>query len=275
MGDAKAQVAQVFSAVAPAYDQSGVPFFGTFARRLVELLGVQPGWHALDVGSGRGAVVFPLVEAVGPTGRVTAVDLAPGMVEALRADVDSAGIRTVDARVGDLDHLELPDASVDVATASMVLFFLPDPISGLRALHRVLRPGGRLGFTVFAESDPDWQAVYDAFLPHLPEGDRDEDLSRPRHPAVASAADLHAAAARAGFADVDVRTDRHEIVFADPEQWRAWSWSCGLRGVWLSIPEPAREAAARDVLDAVRALTGRDGGLVEHFAVHYLTARRP
>ena len=56
------------------------------ARGLVDRLRVQPGEKALDIGSGRGAVTRPLAEDVGPTGRVDAVDLAPGMVRLLGED---------------------------------------------------------------------------------------------------------------------------------------------------------------------------------------------
>ena len=72
--------------------------------------------------------------------------------------------------VGDIDTLDLGEVSADAVTASMVLFFVPEPGRALRRCTRVLRPGGRLAFSVFGGSDPRWRAVYDAFLPFLPRG---------------------------------------------------------------------------------------------------------
>jgi ubiquinone/menaquinone biosynthesis C-methylase UbiE len=271
----KGTVARVFGSVASDYDQSGVEFFGLFARSLVHALAPEPGWHVVDVGAGRGAVVFPLAEALGPQGKVTALDLAEPMVAALRADLAARGITTVDARLGDIDTLELPPGAADAVTASMVLFFLPDPGLGLAAIRRVLRPGGRLALTVFGDPDPEWREVYDAFLPFLPEAQREEDLSRPRHPQLATEDDLRRTVGAAGFTDVECRHEVHPVRFASVEQWHTWSWSIGLRGSWLQIPEELRDAARTAVLDAVEARRRPDGSLVEDFGVHLVLARKP
>ena len=68
----------MFDAIAPSYDRSGVPFFGTIASGLVDLLAPRPGERALDVGAGRGAVTLRLAESVGARGRVDAIDVSPG-----------------------------------------------------------------------------------------------------------------------------------------------------------------------------------------------------
>lgn len=271
--EVKNQVAAVFSNVAPDYDGSGVDFFGQFARTLVQRLDPDPAWHILDVGAGRGAVVLALVAHLGPGARITAVDLAPGMVELLRADLAAEGLDGIAVRVADVERLDLPDASIDAVTASMVLFFLPDVAAGLAELRRVLRPGGALAFSVFGASDPGWLPVYEAFLPYLPAARR-EDLSRPRHPALLSAPAITATLQDAGFHSVGCEQTTHDIRFASIEQWHTWSWSVGLRGSWLSIPADRREAARGAILDEVRRLQDAHGELVERFAVDYVTAQR-
>jgi ubiquinone/menaquinone biosynthesis C-methylase UbiE len=271
--DVKDQVAAVFSMVAPDYDGSGVDFFGQFARTLVHRLDPDPEWHILDVGAGRGAVVFALLDRIGPAARITAVDLAPGMVDLLRADLAARGIAGIDVRLADAEHLDLPDAGVDAVTASMVLFFLPDVAAGLAELRRVLRAQGVLAFSVFGPSDPRWQPVYEAFLPFLPAGGRG-DLSRPRHPALLSASTISATLLEAGFHNVGCEQTTHDIRFASVEQWHTWSWSVGLRGTWLTIPAERRQIARAAILDEVRKLQDPDGGLVERFAVEYVTAQR-
>ncbi len=78
MNEQVAKVTAVFDMVADDYDQSGVSFFQPIADRLAAALDVRPGERAVDVGCGRGAVTLRLAEAVGDTGHVTAVDVAPG-----------------------------------------------------------------------------------------------------------------------------------------------------------------------------------------------------
>lgn len=271
----KSGIASVFGAAAEAYDQSGVDFFGLFARRLVTHLAPQPGWHVVDVGAGRGAVTFALAEAVGPQGRVTAVDLAPPMVQALAADLEARGVTTVSVQVGDVEDLAVPAGSADAVTASMVLFFLPDLGAGLRSIRQVLRPGGLLAFSVFADADPRWQPVYTALHAQLPDADPGEDLSRPRHPQLLTTRAMEQQLTAAGLDPVGSWHETHPIRFDSVDQWHAWSWSIGLRGSWLQIPERQRPEATRVVLAAVADLRQPDGSLTEDFAVHYVIARRP
>lgn len=79
--------AAVFHRVAETYDNVGVPWFRPIAAGLVAELAAQPGERALDIGCGRGAATIPLADAVGPTGTVLGIDLAPRMVELTAADV--------------------------------------------------------------------------------------------------------------------------------------------------------------------------------------------
>jgi SAM-dependent methyltransferase len=271
----KSGIASVFGAAAVAYDQSGVDFFGLFARRLVAHLAPEPGWHVVDVGAGRGAVTFAVADAVGPQGRVTAVDLAQEMVQALAGDLEARGVATVDVQAGDVEDLELPAGSADAVTASMVLFFLPDLNAGLRSIRRVLRPGGMLAFSVFADADPRWQRVYQTLHAQLPEPDPSGDLSRPRHPQLSSPTDVDHQLAAAGLDPVGSWREIHPIRFESVDQWHAWSWSIGLRGTWLQIPERRRPEATRAVLAAVSDLRDADGAFTENFAVDYVIARRP
>ena len=160
--DQKTAVARVFGLTAADYGQSGVDFFSLFARRLVDHLQPGSGWHVVDVGSGRGAVVFALP---GTTRTLTAIDLAEPMVTALRTDLAERGMTHVTTLVGDLENLDLPDACADAVTASMVLFFLPDLQAGLRETARVLKAGGTFAFTVFGDADPRWAPVYEGVQP--------------------------------------------------------------------------------------------------------------
>lgn len=267
--DSDGEIARVFSAVAEDYDRSGVDFFRVFAYSLVDRLNPQPDWHVLDVGAGRGAVVFELRDRLRV--RVTAVDVAAGMVELLRADVAAACLEDVDVQQADIAELPLGDDTVDAVTASMTLFFLPDLAAGLREIRRVLRADGVLAFSVFGRTDPRWTDVYGAFLPYLPEGAG--DLSRPRHPELLDPPGIHRSLESAGFREVRCEQVVHDITFESPDQWHTWSWSVGLRGVWLSIPEDMRPDARAAVMDRVRSLVD-DAGLVERFEVEYVTASR-
>lgn len=146
----KTQVAQQFSRLAPDYDSAGC--FAHFGRRLVEIVGVEPGQRVLDVASGRGAVLFPAAERVAPSGHAEGIDLAEGMVQATNADAERRDINAR-VRVMDAEHLEYPDASFDRVLCGFGIMFPPDQLQALRELRRVLRPGGKVGVSTWQETE--------------------------------------------------------------------------------------------------------------------------
>ncbi len=146
--DPKAIVGGAFSAAAESYDQV-VGFFAPFGRALVAAADLDRGVKVLDIACGRGACLYPALDAVGPDGSVLGIDLAAGMVEQLNAELTAKGIRNAEARVGDAEDLDLPDGWFDVVTGGFMIFFPPDPPRVLRELRRVLAPGGTLALSIF------------------------------------------------------------------------------------------------------------------------------
>jgi arsenite methyltransferase len=113
-----------------------------FNERAIERLEVHAGSRVLDLGFGGGLTFGPLLER---RARVVGVDRAQDMVAAAaarhRADVD-AGRLSVHA--GEVQALPLEDASVDRVLTVNTVYFWPDLEPGLREIHRVLAPGGRV-----------------------------------------------------------------------------------------------------------------------------------
>ncbi|WP_426571928.1 class I SAM-dependent methyltransferase [Aquihabitans sp. McL0605] len=151
--DPKAVVGGTFSAAAETYDQV-IPFFAPFGRALVAAADLNRGARVLDVASGRGACLFRALESVGPEGSVVGIDLAPGMVDALAADLAARGIANASVQVGDAEALDLPAGSFDAVLAGFMIFFAPDPDRVLAEFARVLKPGGVVALTIFDGSTP-------------------------------------------------------------------------------------------------------------------------
>ncbi|MGW4133095.1 class I SAM-dependent methyltransferase [Amycolatopsis japonica] len=262
-------MARLFDRTAETYDALGVDFFGTFAGELLDRVALVPGERVLDVGCGRGAVLFPAAERVGAGGSVLGIDLSAEMVERTAKDVEARG---VNASVSLMDAQEptLPDAAFDVVLASFVVFFLPDPVAGLRSWHRLLASGGRLGVTTFGADDPRWAAVREVFKPFVP-----PELAWTlaiRSGLFATLEGFGQAVESAGFTGVTSVERVYPVKFADPGHWITWSWSHGQRMFWELIPEDRLDAVRQAVLAELEPLREPDGSVVLAQTVRYTLA---
>ena len=113
-----------------------------------EVLGwleLRPGMTVADIGAGTGYFAIPLARAIGPTGRVWAVDLQPELLEMLQGKLAKpdapANIVTLE---GTASSTELADSSCDIALLANVWHELDDPATALAELARILKPGGRI-----------------------------------------------------------------------------------------------------------------------------------
>jgi len=113
-------------------------------ERVLRALGLRRGQVVADVGAGPGFWTLRLARAVGPAGRVYAVDPEPVMLDALRARLGRTGVGNVTPVLGRGDDPHLPPASCDVALIVNAYHHFADGPAFLRRLARALRRGGRL-----------------------------------------------------------------------------------------------------------------------------------
>jgi ubiquinone/menaquinone biosynthesis C-methylase UbiE len=136
------------------------------ARRILADLQLAPASRGLDVGCGVGLYALWLAEAVGPGGRVVAIEPEPAKVEAARAAVGAAGAADrLEFVPGDGTAIPLPDGSVDWVWCGDVLHHIVETGAALREFIRVVRSGGLI---VIKES----QVPAAMFLPGHPELER-------------------------------------------------------------------------------------------------------
>jgi ubiquinone/menaquinone biosynthesis C-methylase UbiE len=266
--DPAARVARLFDELADDYDQSGVAFFAPIAEGLVDALALVPGERVVDIGCGRGAVTFPAARAVGTTGAVTAVDIAPAMVELTRRRAEQSGCVQVTTALGTADELGLPDASADVLASSLVLFFAPDPAATLRAWLRLLVPGGRFGLATFGTPDPVWERVDALFRPYLPPQLLDPRTSGADGPFASDEGMVQLALACGASS---ARTVRHHVPvhFPDAAAWRAFSQSTGQRAFWRFVPEDRRQRLYEEAAEVLEDARTDGGDLVLHQSLRY------
>jgi ubiquinone/menaquinone biosynthesis C-methylase UbiE len=175
-----------------------------WVRCLVDVAAPQPAEHVLDVDCGTGFVAPLAAHRVGAEGRVVGVDLNASMIEAARAASVRDAATKIEWRTGDAAALPFENGLFDAVLCQQGVQFFPDRVQSLQEMRRVLRPTGRLAFTVWSaiEDTPYFAALADALSRHVSA----EAGSMARAPYVLhDVVALHGLVASAGFRNVRVR----------------------------------------------------------------------
>jgi ubiquinone/menaquinone biosynthesis C-methylase UbiE len=244
----KAQTRMQFNKAAADYD-AGPGCFAHFGRRLATVANVAPGQRVLDVASGRGAVLFPSAESVGPTGEVAGIDLADEMVGATNEEAGRRGL-SARVRVMDAEHLDFPDALFDRVLCGFGIMFFPDQPRALGEFRRVLKPGGRLGLSSWHVSQC---SVLEAVLTDL-------SLSPPRQPGwITEPEELSLLLARGGFTNVRVDADWQTFCYLDADEYWQQARGTGMRRTLDALDATQAERARAALADRLRHHQRADG----------------
>jgi SAM-dependent methyltransferase len=204
-----------WNAVASAYDEETLSQPADFLETALSTVAPRATDVFLDVATGPGRLALALAPRVA---RVVAIDFAEAMIAVLRENVARAGVGNVQSHVMDATALSFEDSTFDGAISMFGWFLLADRARGLREMHRVLRPGGRLLVTSWLTPQENTMlgACMVAMREALP------DLPRPAGPLPTQVPDVVAGEVRAaGFGDVETRIVKAPVGFGSVEEYFA------------------------------------------------------
>lgn len=120
---------------------------------MIARLGLQHGMHVADLGAGTGVFTVEMAKAVGPTGRVFALDQSAEMLDVLRSKPFPPSVRVMHV---DLHHdLPMPEGSLDCCFIAFVLHEINGPEHMLEQMHHVLKHGGKVAVLEFRDDAPE------------------------------------------------------------------------------------------------------------------------
>jgi ubiquinone/menaquinone biosynthesis C-methylase UbiE len=225
---------------------------------MVDRLAPQPGQTLLELGAGTGDTGFAAVAPLGENGRLISTDFSSRMVEAARRRAAELGLENVEFRVMDAERMDLGEDSVDGVLCRWAYMLMADPQAAFRETRRVLRPNGRLVFSVWAAPEHNlWSSIPARVLVergHMPSPE-------PGAPGIFALADpdrVRALVVDAGFAEPEIEFTRMNWSFADFD--RYWDFLLRLAGALAvtirRLPPEEQNAVRSLVLERLAAATG-------------------
>jgi SAM-dependent methyltransferase len=261
----KAAMRRQWDAAAPGWNTHTPQIRGWLAAAtdaMLGMAGVSAASRVLDVAAGAGDQTLAIAERVGPQGFVLATDLSPAIVGLARDNAARAGHANVQAQVADGEDLQVEAASFDAAVCRLGLMLFPDPLLGLREMHRALRPGGGACTMVFSspERNPCVAILMSTALKHAGLPPRDPytpggllSLGRP-----GLADDLFRAA---GFRDVATTTMAAAFRLPSVDSYLDFirSSASPIQQILGHLDKPAADAAWSEIRERLSAFSGPQG----------------
>jgi enediyne biosynthesis protein CalE5 len=236
---------------------------GPIAERLVELAALRPGDRVLDVATGIGEPALTAAGRVGPSGRVVATDIAPGMLEIGRERAVEVGLDNVEFREADAEQLELPDEQFDAVLSRNGLMFFPDLRAALERMRAALVGGGRVAAAVWGRPE---QTPFIAVTHRTVARELELPPPAPGTPGPMSLSDADALESRlreAGFAEVRSERMTVNVDFASAEAYAEFmrAVSVPINNLLAGRPPERQEEVWRAVASSAETHASGDGSL--------------
>ena len=229
--------------LAPTYQDFFSPVTALAISPLLNAARVRPGATLLDVATGPGSLAL---EATKLGMICTGVDLSPGMIQL--AEKSNPGIAF---RVADVEHLPFADASFDAVVCNFGLGHFPYPGASVAECVRVLKPGGRIALSWWA--DPSKQRIQGLFREAITEIGAAPPADVPQGHAIYRFADTHEFRNLLEGANLtDVGIEDHQTTYLIPDidtLWRGGLGSFALTAAAIAQQDAATQAAIRAALE--------------------------
>ena len=259
LNEHKQKVAGVYNLAASGYDKPALRFFPLIAKRLVELALLREGDNVLDAGTGTGIAAFAAAEVVGRAGKVVGVDIGEQILDQANQKLTPATPTAIAFFLGDMEHLEFPDESFNAILSASSIFFLTDMSAGLKEWKRVLKPGGTVAVSGYAESSfrplsDLFEARIRSYGVQLPAATRPFSWQR-----LTEAEQFLSLFRTAGLENIQVFAEQLGYPLNDAAEWWDVVWNSGFRGPVSQLSPEQLEQFKREHLAEVEGLRTSKG----------------
>ena len=240
---------QMFDTVSGGYDGNALRFFPKSAEHMTSLLKLRGDEHVLDVACGTGHVSLAIAPRL-PRGRITAVDLSPGMLDQARKKAASLSIQNVEFLERDMQELGFARGTFDAAVCAFGIFFVEDMDAQLSHIASTVKPGGTVLITSFVENY--FQPMRDMLF------NRIETYGVQKPPEawkrIADEAGCGQFFEKAGLTNVRVELKNVGYYLENEDEWWDIVWHAGFRRFVTRLSQQDQERFKQEHLEEIGAL---------------------
>ena len=237
---------------------------GPITERMLDLAGIEPGYHVLDVAAGTGEQTLMAARRVGPSGSILATDIADQMLAYLSEAAQETGLANVETRVVDARQLDLEAESFDAAICRSALMLIPERDKALAGIRRALKPGKKLAVVVLGTPEKLPHIAASLAIARRHAGLPPAPLEDPGMFALGDPAVLRSTLEQAGFREVAIEPvasqQRYASMAAAMEHRR--NSLPEMRPLLARLSDAEREAVWQEIEEIMRQFEGPDGVVV-------------
>lgn len=234
---------------------------GAATTLMLDMAELEVGSRVLDVAAGTGEQTLEAARRVGPTGRVLATDIAPGMLEVAAEEARKAGLTNVETRVMDAQSMDLEAESLDAVISRLGLMLVPDHRKALAEIRRVLKPGRRLAAVVWSTPERNLSVLLPASIARRHAGMPPLTTDPPGMFSLGAPGLLERVLAEADLNDVEVRAVPAPREFPSVREMIAYLTEStpALREPLAKLDAAGRAAMLAEIEQTMRQFAGPDG----------------
>lgn len=245
--------------------------------KLAELSRIQEGKSVLDIATGIGEPALTAARRVGSTGKVTAIDLSPGMLAIARQRAEENGLANViDFQLGDAETFSLPASRYDAIISRFGLMFLPDLPNALKIMREALVQDGRIAAAVWSvpQKVPTFVMPFEVVMKET--GTPPPPPGTPGPFSLANTDLLRDRFKQAGFQDITIETNTATFRLPSPVEYVDFvrSTAAPISAMMTGLPAARQEEIWNKVVDASKKFVDAVGTVSFSNEVIYVSAKK-
>lgn len=241
---------------------------------LIDKLGINEGSNVLDIGCGTGRLALHTAGIVGRSGRIVGIDPSPIRIGSAGQKIKDKSFANTSFKVGHAEDLKgFADSSFDVAYLCAVFHWIADKKTALKEIHKVIKPGGRVGLTTGDKDNPFTlrKITNELFqrYPYAGQVNFDEDSNQ-----IVNQREIHDLFESTGYQDIIITTKNTRLYFPTPREVFDFIESSSFGTFLIHVPEHLRSAARHDIEKELEKKRTPEGIELVSNTV-FATARKP